>query len=82
MTARLTPDEDAVLFEYHRRNIQPDKLDKKTIEEIAKSCNMSFERAGAAMLGLLEKDVFYVDVSTCKEYSKNQINAGGLFFVR
>jgi predicted transcriptional regulator len=70
MTALLTPDEDAVLFEYHRRNIQSDKLDKKTIKEIAKSCNMSFERAGAAMLGLLEKDVFYVEEKKKREKKK------------
>ncbi len=61
MTAPLTPDEDAILFEYHRRNLQPDKLNKKTIKEIAKSCNMSFERAGAAILGLLEKDIFFIE---------------------
>jgi predicted transcriptional regulator len=70
MMVPLTPDEDAVLFEYHRRDIQPDKLDKKTIKEIAKACNMSFERAGAAMLGLLEKDIFYVEEKKEREKKK------------
>ena len=70
MTFPLTPDEDAVLFEYHRQDIQPDTLDRKTITKIAKACNMSPERAAAAMLGLLEKGIFFVKDEKWREKKK------------
>ena len=72
MTIPLTPDEDAVLLEYHRRNIQPSEFDKNLINDIAEACNMSRRRAEAAMLGLLEKDVFYVEREEKRREGKKQ----------
>jgi hypothetical protein len=72
MTIPLTPDEAAVLAEYHRRNIQPSDIDKKLINEIAEACSMSLRRAEAAMLGLLEKDVFYVEKEEKRREGKKQ----------
>lgn len=73
MTVPLTPDEDAVLFEYHRRDIQPDTLDKKTIKEIAKVCNMSIERVGGLRCWDCLKKIFFTLKKRKNERKRNNL---------
>ena len=58
MKEPLTPDEDAVFLEFTRRNVKPGE-EAKVIDQIAESCNMSFQRTRKAAQGLFKKGYLY-----------------------
>ena len=51
----LTPDEDAVYHEYLRLYMKDGKFNGDIAKLTAESCNMSYQRAQVAVLGLFEK---------------------------
>jgi hypothetical protein len=60
---RLTPDEDAILNELKRRAELKGggvMLNKKVIDDITKSCNLTNERAGNAFSDLHNKLLIYI----------------------
>jgi hypothetical protein len=60
MREPLTPDEDAVLLEFKRRDVKPGE-EAKVIDQIAESCNMSYYRSLIAARGLFKKGYLYFD---------------------
>ena len=60
MRELLTPDEDAVLLEFKRRDVKPGE-EAMVINLIAESCNMSYERTRYAARSLFKKGYLYVE---------------------
>ena len=55
MRVPLTTDEDAVYHEYLRLYVKDGKFNGDTAKQTAESCNMSYQHAQVAVLGLFEK---------------------------
>jgi predicted transcriptional regulator len=60
MKEPLTPDEDAVFLEFTRRDVKPGE-EAKVIDQIAESCNMSYQRTRKAAQGLFKKGYLYAE---------------------
>lgn len=62
MDESLTPDEEAVLRELERLDVEPNQipvaLQPGFMQRLARSCHMSLARAKIAMQGLINKGVF------------------------
>jgi hypothetical protein len=62
MDEPLTPDEDVVLSEFLRLDVEPNgipvELFEGFLERLAASCNMSVQRARIAIQGLIDKGKF------------------------
>lgn len=56
----LTPDEDAVFIEFKRRDVKPGE-EAEIIDQIAESCNISYQRARKAAQELFKKGYLYID---------------------
>ncbi len=58
MKEPLTPDEDAVFLEFTRRDVKPGE-EAMVIDQIAESCNMSYQRTRKAAQRLFKKGYLY-----------------------
>jgi len=55
MCVPLTPEEDAVYHEYLRRFTKGGEFNGDIADQTTQSCNMSYQRAQVAVLGLFKK---------------------------
>jgi hypothetical protein len=71
MDEPLTPDEDVVLCEFLRLDVEPNGIPVELfagfLERLAASCNMSLQRARVATQGLIDKGKFDVVEATKDE---------------
>jgi hypothetical protein len=62
MSEPLTPDEDVVLREFTRLDVEPNEIPPELfegfLEKLAGSCNIPLERARLALQGLIDKGIF------------------------
>ena len=76
MSEPLTPDEDVVFREFSRLDVEPNQIPAELyagfLERLAKSCNMSLQRARLATQGLIDKGIFDVIEEGKEEKIQNE----------
>jgi hypothetical protein len=74
MAGPLTPDEDAVMRELQRLDLEPNEIPPELyegfIQRIADSAGIPLPRARSALQGLIDKDVFDTGSETKEEQSQ------------